>query len=57
MFQPGADAERVMTQLAEEGYNVIVATEFGFMDNILKVAKNYPETIFLHCSGYTRTDK
>lgn len=54
--QPGADAERVMTQLAEEGYDVIVATEFGFMDNILKVAKNYPETIFLHCSGYTRTD-
>jgi basic membrane protein A len=54
--QPGADAERVMTQLAEQGYQVIVATEFGFMDNILKVAKNYPKTVFLHCSGYVRAD-
>lgn len=52
----GADAERVLTQLAEEGNKIIFATSFGYMDPVIKVAKKYPDVIFLHCSGYKTAD-
>ncbi|MGB9661872.1 MAG: BMP family ABC transporter substrate-binding protein [Moorellaceae bacterium] len=48
----GPDAERVLTQLAEEGNKVIFATSFGYMDYVIKVAEKYPNVTFLHCSGY-----
>lgn len=48
----GADAERVITQLASQGNKVIFATSFGYMDAMVNVAKKYPDTIFLHCSGF-----
>lgn len=48
----GADAERVITQLASQGNKVIFATSFGYMDAMVNVAKKYPDTIFMHCSGY-----
>lgn len=48
----GADVERVLTELAEQGNKVIFATSFGYMEYILKVAKNYPDVVFMHCSGY-----
>nr|WP_238492471.1 BMP family ABC transporter substrate-binding protein [Desulfotruncus alcoholivorax] len=51
-----ADAERVITQLAEEGNKVIFTTSFGYMDPTINVAKKYPDVIFLHCSGY-KNDK
>lgn len=38
-------------QLAKEGYKVIIATSYGFGDKMLRAAKEYPNTIFLHCSG------
>lgn len=52
----GADAERVLTQLAEEGYKVIFATSFGYMDPVINVAQKYPDVIFMHCSGYKTAD-
>ncbi len=48
----GPDAERVMTNMARKGYGLIFATSYGFMDSTLKVAKKYPDTIFMHCSGF-----
>ncbi|MBB6217202.1 basic membrane protein A [Anaerosolibacter carboniphilus] len=48
----GADAERVLTELAEKGNKVIFATSFGYMDYVENVAKKYPDVTFLHCSGY-----
>ncbi|WP_079932703.1 BMP family ABC transporter substrate-binding protein [Carboxydocella sp. ULO1] len=48
----GADAERVITELAEKGNKIIFATSFGYMDAMLKVAQKYPDVVFLHCSGY-----
>jgi basic membrane protein A len=48
----GADAERVLTELAEKGNKVIFATSFGYMDYVQKVAAKYPDVVFLHCSGY-----
>ncbi|HHW41523.1 MAG TPA: BMP family ABC transporter substrate-binding protein [Syntrophomonadaceae bacterium] len=49
---PEVDGEKVATQLVQEGYKVIFATSFGYMDGIINVAKKYPNIIFLHCSGY-----
>lgn len=51
-----ADAEQVLTNLANEGYQVIFSTSFGFMDPTLRVAERFPDTIFLHCSGYKIAD-
>ena len=52
----GADSERVLTQLAEQGNKVIFATSFGYMDPTINVAKKYPDVVFMHCSGF-KTDK
>lgn len=46
-----ADAERVLTQLAQEN-KVVFATSFGYMDHVIRVAERFPNVVFLHCSGY-----
>lgn len=51
-----ADAERVLTELAEKGNKVIFATSYGYMDYVIKVAKKYPDVVFMHCSGYKTAD-
>ncbi|MGN6485577.1 MAG: BMP family ABC transporter substrate-binding protein [Thermomicrobiales bacterium] len=50
--ETGADAERVIRDYAQKGYNLIVATSFGFMDATVNVAKQFPDTQFIHISGY-----
>jgi len=50
----GAEAERVITQFANEGYNLIFTTSYGYMDTTIDVAKKFPGTIFGHCSGHKR---
>lgn len=50
----GADAERVITQLAKDGNKVIFTTSFGFMNATAKVAKRFPNVIFEHATGYKR---
>lgn len=47
----GADAERVITQLAQEN-KIVFATSFGYMDSVIKVAEKFPNVVFMHCSGY-----
>ena len=46
-----ADATRVMAQLASQGFNLIFATSYGYMEQTAEVAKQFPEVIFMHCSG------
>ena len=48
----GPDATRVIRQYAQQGYDMIWTTSFGYMDPTLEVAMEYPEVIFEHCSGY-----
>jgi basic membrane protein A len=48
----GPDSERVMLNMARKGFNVIFATSFGYMDSMLKVAKQFPDVVFEHCSGF-----
>lgn len=52
----GADAERVMTQMALSGADLIFTTSFGFMDPTLNVAQKFPNVKFEHATGYKRTD-
>ncbi len=50
----GADAERVMTQMALSGHDIIFATSFGYMDAVQNVAKKFPKVKFEHATGYKR---
>lgn len=52
----GADAERVIRQMAQTGHNLIFTTSFGFMNPTEKVAKQFPNVKFEHATGYKRTD-
>lgn len=51
-----ADAERVLRDLASQGNKLIFATSFGYMNSLMKVAKEFPDVIFEHATGY-KTDK
>ena len=48
----GPDAERVLTQLARSGCNIVFATSFGYMDSVIKVARQFPNVKFEHATGY-----
>ncbi len=48
----GADAERVMTQMALSGADLIFATSFGYMDPVMNVAEKFPDVNFEHATGY-----
>ncbi|RMH44504.1 MAG: BMP family ABC transporter substrate-binding protein [Alphaproteobacteria bacterium] len=50
----GADAERVLTQMALSGHKLIFATSFGYMDAVLNVAKKFPNVKFEHATGFKR---
>jgi len=52
----GADAERVMTQMALSGAKLIFTTSFGFMDATVNVAGRFPDVKFEHATGYKRAD-
>ena len=48
----GPDSERVMTQMAMNGVDMIFTTSFGYMDPTLNVAKKFPNVKFEHATGY-----
>ena len=48
----GADAERVIRDLATQGNKIIFATSFGYMEPMLKVAAEFPDVKFEHATGY-----
>lgn len=50
----GAEAERVIRQLASSGHKIIFTTSFGYMDPTVKVAKQFPDLLFEHATGYKR---
>ncbi|QGZ63469.1 BMP family ABC transporter substrate-binding protein [Paraburkholderia acidisoli] len=49
-----ADSERVFRDLAAKGNKIIVGSSFGFQDFELKVAKDYPDAVFMHATGYKK---
>ncbi len=52
----GADAERVIRQLAAAGHHIIFATSFGFMNAVVRVARQFPQVKFEHATGYKTAD-
>ncbi|HPE25633.1 BMP family ABC transporter substrate-binding protein [Albidovulum sp.] len=50
----GADAERVLTQMALGGCNIIFTTSFGYMDATNAVAAKFPNVMFEHATGFKR---
>ena len=52
----GPDAERVIRDLAQQGNKIIFATSFGYMEPMLKVAKDFPDVKFEHATGYKTAD-
>ena len=52
----GADAERVIRDLATQGNKLIFGTTFGYMDPMLKVAADTKGVNFQHATGYKTAD-
>ncbi|HEU25176.1 MAG: BMP family ABC transporter substrate-binding protein [Mesoaciditoga sp.] len=48
----GSQSLSVLRALASQGYKLIYATSFGYMDQVIEAAKEFPNTIFEMCSGY-----
>ena len=48
----GADSERVMRDLAQQGHQLIFATSFGYLEPALRVAAEFPGVKFEHAGGY-----
>ncbi len=48
----GADAERVIRDLAQQGHQLIFTPSFGYMEPTLKVAKDFPHVKFESVTGY-----
>ncbi len=48
----GPDSQRVFEDLAADGNQLIFGTSFGYMDPMLAAAENYPDTVFMHATGY-----
>jgi basic membrane protein A and related proteins len=48
---PG-ESERVIRDFAQQGYNLVVTTSFGYMQPTINVAQQFPDTQFIHISGY-----
>ncbi len=48
----GADAERVIRDLAQQGHQLIFTPSFGYMEPTLKVAKDFPDVKFESITGY-----
>lgn len=43
--------EVLKSQLEEGSYNAVFATSYGFMDAVKRLAAEFPEVKFYHCSG------
>ena len=48
----GADAERVIRDLAQQGHQIIFTPSFGYMEPTLKVAREFPNVKFESVTGY-----
>ena len=48
----GADSEQVFRSLSRKGFDLIFGTSFGYMDPMEVVAGKFPDTTYIHISGY-----
>jgi len=48
----GTDSEQIFRSLSRKGFDLIFGTSFGYMDPMETVAAEFPDTIFIHISGF-----
>ncbi|MDE2370206.1 MAG: BMP family ABC transporter substrate-binding protein [Burkholderiales bacterium] len=51
-----ASAIPIIKDLAQQGHKLIFTTSYGFMDQTIEVAKQFPGVRFEHCTGYKHAD-
>lgn len=51
-----ASAVPVLRDLAQQGCKLIFTTSYGYMDQTLQVAGEFPDVKFEHCTGFKRAD-
>lgn len=47
-----ADAERVLRGFAADGNTLVFGTTFGYMEYMVRLAQDFPQTRFEHATGY-----
>ena len=52
----GSDSQRIFEDLAADGNKLIFGTSFGYMDSMLAAGENFPDTVFMHATGYKTSD-
>jgi len=52
----GSDAQRVFEDLAASGNKLIFGTSFGYMEPMLAAAENFPDTVFMHATGFKTSE-
>jgi basic membrane protein A len=52
----GSDAQRVFEDLAANGNTLIFGTSFGYMDPMLAAGENFPDTVFMHATGFKTSE-
>ncbi len=50
----GEEGEQKMKELASEGYDLIFATSYGYLQGALNAASEYPDTKIEHANGFVR---
>ena len=53
----GADSEQIFRSLARKGFDLILGTSFGYMDPMETVAEEFPDSYFIHLTGYKSNGK
>ena len=48
----GADSEQVFRSLSRKGFDLIFGTSFGYMDPMEFVACEFPDSTYIHISGF-----
>ncbi len=51
-----ASAIPILKDLAQQGHKLIFTTSYGYMDQTIEVAKQFPGIRFEHCTGYKHAD-
>jgi simple sugar transport system substrate-binding protein len=51
-----ASAIPILKDLAQQGNKLIFTTSYGYMDQTVEVAKDFPDAKFEHCTGYKHAD-
>ena len=51
-----ASAAPILKDLAQNGSKLIFTTSYGYMDQTIEVAKQFPDVKFEHCTGYKHAD-